>query len=54
MVSPFCGAAFGGLLYDIFLYTGDSPINTTGMGLTRLLRPTPRVWSNTKSDTYMA
>ncbi|EEP78744.1 conserved hypothetical protein [Uncinocarpus reesii 1704] len=51
IVAPFLGCVFGGFLYDVFLYTGDSPINTPWMGLKRLLRPTPAVWSNTKSDT---
>ncbi|KAF2092171.1 aquaporin [Saccharata proteae CBS 121410] len=37
MVSPFCGCAFGGALYDIFIYTGESPINTEWMGLKRIL-----------------
>lgn len=29
MVAPFMGTLFGGMLYDVFLYTGEvSPINT--------------------------
>ena len=51
MVAPFLGTCFGGFLYDVFLFTGESPINTPWMGLRRLIRPTPEVWSNTKSDT---
>jgi len=39
MVSPFLGCLFGGWLYDMFLFTGDSPINTPWMGLKRLLGP---------------
>lgn len=33
MVAPFLGCAFGGALYDIFIYTGPSPINTPWLGL---------------------
>jgi len=52
MVAPFFGCCFGGWLYDMFLFTGDSPINTPWLGLKRLTRPIPAVWSNTKSETY--
>jgi aquaglyceroporin related protein len=50
MVAPFCGCTFGGWLYDVFLYTGESPINTPWMGLKRFIRPTRSVWSNTALD----
>ncbi|EEH34869.2 aquaporin-7 [Paracoccidioides lutzii Pb01] len=53
MVAPFIGCALGGFLYDLLLYAGPSPVNTPWMGLDRLLRPTPMVWSNTKTDTYV-
>jgi len=49
MVAPFFGCTFGGWLYDVFLYTGESPINTPWMGLKRFTQLTPRVWSNTES-----
>ena len=39
MVSPFFGCMFGGWLYDVFIFTGESPINTPWMGLKRLVRP---------------
>lgn len=39
IVAPFIGCTFGGFLYDVFIYTGPSPINTPWMGLKRLLRP---------------
>ena len=39
MVAPFCGCAFGGWLYDVLLFTGESPINTPWMGIKRLVRP---------------
>ncbi|KAH7143462.1 aquaporin-like protein [Dactylonectria macrodidyma] len=47
MVAPFCGTAFGGFLYDVFMYTGESPINTPGLGFWRLFKPRRDVWSNT-------
>lgn len=49
MVAPFFGCLFGGFLYDVFLYTGESPINTPWMGLDRFIRPNRDAWSNTKS-----
>jgi aquaglyceroporin related protein len=39
MVAPFLGCLFGGFLYDVFIYTGPSPINTPYMGLGKLFRP---------------
>ncbi|KAL1966294.1 hypothetical protein VTN77DRAFT_4647 [Rasamsonia byssochlamydoides] len=39
MVAPFFGTTFGGWLYDTFLYTGESPVNTPWMGLKRLILP---------------
>ncbi|KAJ5495708.1 Aquaporin-3 [Penicillium diatomitis] len=37
MIAPFFGCAFGGWLYDVFLYTGfQSPVNTPWLGLKRL------------------
>jgi len=50
MVAPFFGCTFGGWLYDMFLFTGDSPINTPWMGLKRLLHPTRAEWSNTAAN----
>lgn len=38
MVAPFVGCLFGGLVYDIFLYTGeDSPINMRWVWIMRLV-----------------
>jgi aquaglyceroporin related protein len=37
MVAPFIGCVFGGFLYDILLFTGDSPINTPYLGLYRMI-----------------
>ncbi|KAF2178203.1 aquaporin [Zopfia rhizophila CBS 207.26] len=39
MVAPFCGCTFGGFLYDLFIYTGRSPVNTPWMGLKHIFRP---------------
>ena len=36
IVAPFCGCTFGGFLYDLLLFTGESPINTPYLGLYRL------------------
>lgn len=47
MVAPFCGCLFGGWLYDTFLFTGESPINTPAMGLKRFVQPNRKTWSNT-------
>lgn len=35
IVAPILGCTFGGFLYDMFLFTGDSPINTPYLGLYR-------------------
>nr|OQO17374.1 hypothetical protein B0A51_15755 [Rachicladosporium sp. CCFEE 5018]OQO20325.1 hypothetical protein B0A51_12486 [Rachicladosporium sp. CCFEE 5018]OQO23513.1 hypothetical protein B0A51_09506 [Rachicladosporium sp. CCFEE 5018] len=37
MISPFFGCAFGGFLYDLLLFTGESPINTPYLGLYRFI-----------------
>lgn len=37
MVAPFFGCTFGGFLYDMLLFTGDSPINTPYLGLYRFV-----------------
>lgn len=37
MVMPFLGCVFGGFLYDLLLFTGDSPINTPYLGLYRFV-----------------
>lgn len=47
MVAPFLGTAFGGFLYDMFIYTGHSPVNSPVLGLKRLFNPRREVWSNT-------
>ncbi|KAK9234839.1 aquaporin-3 [Lipomyces kononenkoae] len=39
IVAPFFGCLFGGFLYDTFMFTGESPINTPWMGLKRLSVP---------------
>ena len=47
MVCPFFGTAFGGFLYDVFMYDGPSPVNTPYLGLPRLFQLKRSVWSNT-------
>jgi hypothetical protein len=39
MVAPFCGCAFGGLLYDLFIYTGPCPLNTEWLGFKDIIHP---------------
>lgn len=39
MVAPFGGCVFGGILYDLFIYTGPSPVNTAMFGLQELVHP---------------
>jgi aquaglyceroporin related protein, other eukaryote len=46
MVAPFLGCLFGACLYDVFLYKGQSPINTPWMGLRRLTKPKSTVWDS--------
>lgn len=36
MVAPFLGCMSGGFLYDLFIYTGSSPVNTPWLGLKHL------------------
>jgi len=50
MVAPFFGCSFGAWLYDVFLFTGESPINTPAMGLKRFTQPRKEVWSNSAID----
>lgn len=35
LVAPLVGALFGGFLYDVFIFEGQSPINRPWMGLRR-------------------
>lgn len=50
VVAPMLGAVAGGWCYDVFLFTGVSPVNEEGMGLKRLMRPKRDVWSNTQQE----
>lgn len=36
MVLPYIGTTFGGFLYDLFVYTGPSPVNSKWMGIKML------------------
>ncbi|KAF2142690.1 uncharacterized protein K452DRAFT_226814 [Aplosporella prunicola CBS 121167] len=38
MIIPFIGTIFGAFLYDLFIFTGPSPLNTPWLGLKRLGR----------------
>lgn len=44
IVGPFLGTLAGGTLYDVFIFTGDSPINKPWWGLDRLLGSRRRQW----------
>jgi aquaglyceroporin related protein, other eukaryote len=44
MVAPFCGTFCGGLLYDMLLFTGESPINSPYLGLYRLKTTLRKEW----------
>jgi aquaglyceroporin related protein len=47
MVAPFFGTTFGAFLYDVFIFTGKSPINTPFWGLTRFTGSRKQAgWSN--------
>lgn len=50
MIAPFFGCTFGGWLYDMFMWTGESPVNTEAAGLARLVKPSRKVWSNTYEE----
>ncbi|PHH69041.1 hypothetical protein CDD80_7055 [Ophiocordyceps camponoti-rufipedis] len=41
MVAPFLGTLTGGALYDLLVYTGESPVNSPWLGLDRLFRARP-------------
>lgn len=43
MVAPFCGTCFGGFLYDLLIFTGESPINSPYLGFYRIV-PAWRTW----------
>jgi aquaglyceroporin related protein len=38
-VSPFCGSVTGAFLYDAFVYTGVTPVNTPWFGLKQFMKP---------------
>jgi aquaglyceroporin related protein len=39
IVSPFCGSVTGAFLYDAFVYTGVTPVNTPWFGLKQFMKP---------------
>ncbi|PVI00333.1 aquaporin [Periconia macrospinosa] len=55
MVAPFVGCAFGGFLYDLFIFTGPSPVNTPWIGLKLILSPKYAMQSRKeRHDKYVA
>lgn len=50
MVAPFCGCAFGGFLYDLLLFTGESPLNTPYLGLYRMVPGKWHMYDDRKFD----
>lgn len=50
MVAPFFGCVFGGCLYDVFIYTGETPINTAMFGLSQLIHPKKAVKERIKEQ----
>ena len=51
MVAPFCGCMFGGLLYDLFIYSGpESPVNSPRFGLDRYMKRKESMGRQEKED----
>jgi len=50
MVAPFCGCLLGGWLYDVFIFTGESAVNTPWMGLEQVIRPLLEKWSSSHKN----
>lgn len=50
IVAPFCGCLFGGILYDVAIYTGPSPVNTPWFGLKALLKPHEAIANRIKAQ----
>lgn len=50
MVSPFLGCLFGGFLYDLLLFTGESPLNMPYWGLYRLVPGMQHAYDDGKWD----
>lgn len=50
MVAPFCGCVFGGFLYDLLLFTGESPINTPYLGLYRFIPGMRHMYDGVRFD----
>lgn len=48
MVAPFCGCVFGGVLYDAFIYTGPSPLNSPWLGLKDVAHPSHAIHERIK------
>ncbi|KXS97925.1 hypothetical protein AC578_4381 [Pseudocercospora eumusae] len=50
IVAPFCGCTFGGFLYDVLLFTGQSPINTPYWGFYRMIPSLRRQYKGMRWD----
>lgn len=50
MVAPFFGCCFGGFLYDVLLFTGQSPINTPYWGIYRFVPNLRRKYAGIRWD----
>lgn len=50
MVAPFFGCLFGGFLYDVLLFTGQSPINTPYWGFYRFVPSLRRKYAGMRWD----
>lgn len=53
MVVPFLGCIFGGFLYDAFIYTGQSPVNSPYLGLGHFLHPRKEIKAKLKAQTEL-
>ena len=47
MVAPFFGCTFGGFLYDVLIFTGDSPLNEEWWGIPKWI---PGLRQNLRED----
>lgn len=50
MICPFIGGTFGGFLYDLLIFTGESPVNTPWIGVKRVVRPKRKAIKQSSSE----
>lgn len=53
MVAPWLGCMFGGFLYDVFIYTGKSPVNSPYMGLAHIFHPRKEIRKKVEAQKEM-